>query len=111
MVTKDRVRPPQDLCDGLSKLLGPEFSAAEVYTVASALPETVHPELADASTREPAAPSSALGKAVLESLVDCGIFDAKFGSAVIKDEFDAPSRESLEDLYSMTATSQQLREA
>ena len=104
-MTTDRTHMTQDLVDGLARLLGSDFSAAELSAIAAALPEVTHLELVDSADQSPPAPSAALGKAVLDALVETGIFTAKFGSPVIKDEYDATSTESVEELYAMTTAS------
>ena len=108
-MTTNRTPSTQDLIGGLSLLLGADFSTTELASIAAALPQIAHSELVANIGKSPCAPSASLGKAILDALVQTGIFDAKFGSPAIKDEYDAASTESVEDLYAMIAASQQLR--
>jgi len=108
-VTTNRTPSTQELVGGLSRLLGGDFSITELTSIAAELPQAAHSELVAYMVKSPCAPSASLGKAILDALVQTGIFDAKFGSPAIKDEYDAASTESVEDLYTMIAASLQLR--
>lgn len=110
MVTIGRTLTVQDLVGGLSGLLGSDFSAPELAAIAATLPESVYLELVGHQVDGPRIPSPILSKAVLDALVRTGIFAAKFGSPTIKDEYDAVSRESVDELYALTAASHTRRE-
>ena len=109
MVTIDRSFTTQDRIEGHDQLLGTEFSTVELSSIAEALAETAHPELAAIAREDQRVPSTTLGKAVLDALVATGIFATKFRPSAIKDEYDAASRESAEDLYALVERSRRLR--